>query len=372
MPLVSILMPAFNSAATIEATLASALAQTYPNIEVIVVDDGSTDTTATIVEDFRLRDPRIRCIRQENRGIAAARNRALREARGMLVALLDSDDLWHSEKLARQVALMREHDFRLSFVYCVYRQIDGRDTITTAPGNFVAVSGWALCRLIVVNFVGGGSNIIARTDLVRRAGGFDERWREWGLEGADDYALQIELASMAPVGVCAAALVGYRNLPASHSKNRRRRYLARKKVFELYRRRYPELPNWLFRVAGANAHLIEFRASVDHQRVFAAETVARSLIEHPFAATQAWSVYLQRRLDDKLRRAARAMVGVNFYDADPDAAIVEMRDVFIRPADWRKLENLDQSRTPLLAARQGAVLGAVGEESGELTGVANG
>jgi glycosyltransferase involved in cell wall biosynthesis len=93
-PTVSVITPAFNAAPYVRETLDSVLAQTFTDFEVIVVDDGSTDETAAIVDWYAQRDPRVRVVRQANRGIAAARNTAIAHARGRFLALLDSDDLW--------------------------------------------------------------------------------------------------------------------------------------------------------------------------------------------------------------------------------------------------------------------------------------
>ena len=94
----SVVIPLYNKEHYIEATIRSVLSQTCQDFEVIVVDDGSTDGSAEIVESFG--SPLVRLIRQENRGVSAARNRAMREATGEWVALLDGDDMWGAEYLA--------------------------------------------------------------------------------------------------------------------------------------------------------------------------------------------------------------------------------------------------------------------------------
>ena len=106
MPLVSVIMPAYNFAPYIGDAIRSALAQTFTDFEVIVVDDGSKDDTADVVRELARQDPRIQLVQQSNRGLAGARNSALRAARGELFALLDSDDLWEPEFLAEQVAIL--------------------------------------------------------------------------------------------------------------------------------------------------------------------------------------------------------------------------------------------------------------------------
>jgi glycosyltransferase involved in cell wall biosynthesis len=102
-PLVSVLIPAFNRERFIGDAIASAYAQDYRPIEVIVVDDGSTDGTVVVVEGF---DIPVRCVKQEHAGVSVARNRAIAEARGELIAFLDSDDLWTEGSLSHRVDLL--------------------------------------------------------------------------------------------------------------------------------------------------------------------------------------------------------------------------------------------------------------------------
>jgi glycosyltransferase involved in cell wall biosynthesis len=115
--LVSVIIPAFSAAADIRQTLNSVLAQTYQAIEVIVVDDGSSDATAAIVEEFVTRDTRFQLVRQSNAGVGAARNIAIQRARGKYVAPLDADDLWFPEKLEKQVACMER--WATKQVWCI-------------------------------------------------------------------------------------------------------------------------------------------------------------------------------------------------------------------------------------------------------------
>jgi glycosyltransferase involved in cell wall biosynthesis len=106
MPSVSVIMPAYNVAPYVAEALRSALAQTHADLEVIVVDDGSKDETAAIVREFARSDSRVHLVQQANRGLAGARNTALRAATGDFLALLDSDDVWEPEFLASQLAIL--------------------------------------------------------------------------------------------------------------------------------------------------------------------------------------------------------------------------------------------------------------------------
>lgn len=104
-PLVSVILPVYNGAHFLAESLESAVAQTYPQIEIVMMDDGSTDESASIGQAF----PRVRYFYQENGGIAAARNAAIALARGELLAFLDHDDLWAPNKIELQVAYLQAH-----------------------------------------------------------------------------------------------------------------------------------------------------------------------------------------------------------------------------------------------------------------------
>lgn len=124
--LVSIIMPSYNTGRYIKETIQSVLDQTYKSWELIIVDDCSTDNTEEVV--VSIKDERIKYFRNEkNSGAAVSRNRALREAKGRWIAFLDSDDLWMSEKLEKQISFMEKNGY--SFSYTNYEEID-------VDGNF--------------------------------------------------------------------------------------------------------------------------------------------------------------------------------------------------------------------------------------------
>jgi glycosyltransferase involved in cell wall biosynthesis len=110
MPTVSVITPAYNVAPYIAETIESVLAQTVADLEMIVVDDGSTDGTFEVASKYARRDPRVRLLRQANGGISTARNHGLRHASGEFVAILDSDDIWLPTFLERQLPLFERHD----------------------------------------------------------------------------------------------------------------------------------------------------------------------------------------------------------------------------------------------------------------------
>lgn len=120
---VSVIMPNYNCADYLGETIDSVLNQTYPNFELLIVDDCSTDNSVEIIREYCQRDERVKLyINGENSGAAASRNRAMREASGRWIAFLDSDDLWLPEKLEKQLGFMVDNGY--SFSYTAYEQVD--------------------------------------------------------------------------------------------------------------------------------------------------------------------------------------------------------------------------------------------------------
>lgn len=119
---VSIIMPSYNTGRFIKGAIESVLAQTYSYWELLIVDDCSTDDTDAVIKPY-LADERIRYFKNEkNSGAAVSRNRALREAKGKWIAFLDSDDVWHTEKLERQIRFMNKNGY--AFSYTNYIEMD--------------------------------------------------------------------------------------------------------------------------------------------------------------------------------------------------------------------------------------------------------
>ncbi|HPP08870.1 MAG TPA: glycosyltransferase family A protein, partial [bacterium] len=119
---VSVIVPVYNAERFIGETLRSVLCQTYKDIEVIVVDDGSTDHSVEVIKKYN--DPRIMLIRQQNRGVSAARNTGIKSSNGKFIALLDHDDLWLAEKIEKQMILFEKNP-DVALVYSDISYIDG-------------------------------------------------------------------------------------------------------------------------------------------------------------------------------------------------------------------------------------------------------
>ena len=198
-PRVSVIVPVYNREALVAICLESILAQTYPHLEVIVVDDGSTDGTPGVLRKYA---NRIRIIRQDNAGPYVARNRALAVARGEFIAFVDSDDSIHPEKIARQVQHLDEHaDVILVYTHVAYRDLAGA---LHTPGRSARPSlRGDLSREIVRSFRCNipWATAMIRAEAIRKVGPFDTTHRV-----AMDREMGIRLAQVGRFDVIEAPL----------------------------------------------------------------------------------------------------------------------------------------------------------------------
>lgn len=183
-PLVSVIVPAYNDAAFIGAAIESALAQDYPRLEVIVVDDGSTDETVSKAAGY---GERVRVIEQRNSGAAVARNRGMEAARGELIAFLDADDFWLAGKIRTQVEHLQRHP-DIGAVYSRWAEWywpQVADPLTVVPASSAVEplgidldeSGWIYPKLLLDCSV-HTSTAVLRKQVVERVGGFDGQLRK--------------------------------------------------------------------------------------------------------------------------------------------------------------------------------------------------
>lgn len=145
-PLVSIITPNYNGQKFIKEAINSVLSQTYENWEMLIVDDGSTDSSTPIVKSYTKTDKRIKLLKTDllnfpklNRGPAAARNTAIKKASGHYIAFLDSDDLWHPEKLEKQIDFMKKNEIAFSYTwYEIINENGEKVGIHTPEENFLS------------------------------------------------------------------------------------------------------------------------------------------------------------------------------------------------------------------------------------------
>lgn len=258
MPLVSIVIPAYNAELFIDETLKSARAQDYPSIEILIVDDGSTDRTSDILTLHAALDARIRIIRTANQGVARARNTGISAAEGEFVAFLDADDLWHPSKISDQIqALMAEEGGNKCASYALYRVIDEAGNIVHSTGN-IGPSGFILTQHFARHFIGNGSSLLVPRDVALEIGGFDPWYAENDVGGCEDLDFELKVAARTRLVGVSRYLVAYRRYEGNMSSNRLR--MARSMVATIRRRLsdHPSLPGYAKRYALGSAYSFAF------------------------------------------------------------------------------------------------------------------
>ncbi len=219
-PRVSVVITCYNYGPYLPCALDSALGQTWQDIEVIVVDDGSTDNTPDVIKPY-FADSRVRYFRQQNAGQPKAKNRGIAESRGEFIAFLDADDIWFSDKIAQQLPLFA--DPAVGVVYSRRKWIDPQGNEMLGNERILR-RGFILDYLFIDNFVCFSSSIIRRFFL-EEVGWFDE-----SLPMGIDYDLWIRLAARCKFDFVDEALVKYRTGHANLSKNVWRRYECAQKI----------------------------------------------------------------------------------------------------------------------------------------------
>lgn len=186
--LVSVVIPAYNVGWCIEKAIESALSQTYPHLEIIVVNDGSTDNTATVLQKYR---NRIRILTQSNAGLSNARNRGIRSATGEFVAFLDADDYWLPMKLERQVALLRE---RPEIGFCsTATRVESLDGTYLSEWSCPEIQTFTIRTIYWQNsaIAGSGSSVMVRRNILLKTELFDE-----SLKSLEDIDMWMRLAAI--------------------------------------------------------------------------------------------------------------------------------------------------------------------------------
>ncbi|WP_298194744.1 glycosyltransferase family A protein [Novosphingobium sp.] len=209
-PEISVVVPVYNAAQTIAATINSALAQSFRWFEIVAIDDGSTDDSLDILLELAAQDPRIRVVSKRNGGVSAARNLGVELATAPLVAFLDADDLWARDKLGHHIALHREEPelaasfARIAFIAQNAETLDGAQTVSTISSPMPQ-----LVDVLGENPVCTASNLVVRRDWFIMLGKFDER-----LKFAEDQEFVARLVSRGGK-VCGidSVLTGYRFSP---------------------------------------------------------------------------------------------------------------------------------------------------------------
>jgi glycosyltransferase involved in cell wall biosynthesis len=201
-PLVSVIIPNYNYSQYVGEAVESVLSQTYANVEISVVDDGSKDNSLEILQTFR---DKIKIVKQQNAGVSVARNNGVANSNGEFIAFLDADDVWLPEKIEKQIALFL-NDKDLGLVHVAVQDIDaaGKNLET----HFNGLSGDVSQELLLFKgavILGGGSGIMISRKVFEEVGGFDLR-----LSTSADWDIFYQISSRYKVGFISEILLKYR------------------------------------------------------------------------------------------------------------------------------------------------------------------
>jgi glycosyltransferase involved in cell wall biosynthesis len=191
MPTISVLIPAYNAQRTILETINSVRQQTFKDIEIIVIDDGSGDRTVELLESIQ--DERLKVYSYPNTGVATARNRGIEHASGEYISFIDADDLWTEEKLEKQLEALQknlEAGVAYSWMICMVETDNRAENTTFFSGKKVTFTGNIYSQLLLEDFIGSGSNILARRQAIQSVGKFDS-----SLESCEDWDYCLRLAA---------------------------------------------------------------------------------------------------------------------------------------------------------------------------------
>lgn len=201
-PAVSVLMPVYNGSRFLPAALASVLAQTFRNFELIAIDDGSTDGSSQILQEFARRDTRIRVVRQDNQGIVASLTCALALARAPLVARMDADDISRPDRFAKQVAFLERHPDIVT--------VSGAMDVIDENGVYLRTEAFptlpeSIASELLHRSCVSHPAVMARTTTLRSVGGY-----RTGAQYAEDYDLWLRISEIGKIANLPDVLLSYR------------------------------------------------------------------------------------------------------------------------------------------------------------------
>lgn len=295
MDLISVIIPAYNAEKYLQEAVDSALAQSYPACEIVVIDDGSTDGTIAILDGY---GERIRVVRQANSGAARACNAGVAVAQGSWIAFLDADDIWMPDKLSRQIEQCGHapisHTDSVCFGASLRREVR-RSTFET-PYN-----GYVLEHLLVRNFI-TKSTVMIRRDLFMEHGGFNADY-----PGVEDWPLWLAVCARNELAYLSEVVARYRVHPGSKSMESRKTMRDHLRIIE-----------WAFGAAGPGRDHPQLRKRALHSSYtvnshYAAESgdwaysswCAAQALRHAPADVAAWRSLVRGLLGQVGFRAAR-------------------------------------------------------------------
>jgi len=260
LPLISVIVPAYNAEKFIEKTLNSVLSQTYKNIEVLVVDDGSQDQTAEIVQFIAQRDQRVILLQQPNAGVAAARNLAIHKSMGEYIAPIDADDIWYPQNLEKQVQCMLQAEPSVGLVYAWSLDIDEED-LPTGELRASTIEGEVYTTLMCHDFLGNASCSLIRRACFEKVGGYNCQLKEQNAQGCEDWDLYLRIAEHYQFRVVPEFLVGYRKILTSMSCDYTSMAKSHYLMLQSVRQKHPKIPATIYRLSSSSFYMYLARQS---------------------------------------------------------------------------------------------------------------
>ena len=210
MALISVIIPVYNGELTIEETVKSVLNQTFQDLELIVIDDGSVDSTLDVLS--RIQDPRLKVFSYPNAGLSASRNRGIDRACGEFISFIDADDLWTDDKLEAQLKSLRENpEAAVSYSWTDFIDMSGN---LLGFGIHHTANGYVFPNMLKFFFIGSGSNALIRKHVFDELGQFDET-----LTSAEDLDMFLRIASQYQISAVPESQIFYRITDNSMSRN---------------------------------------------------------------------------------------------------------------------------------------------------------
>jgi glycosyltransferase involved in cell wall biosynthesis len=275
MPLISVIIPAYNAEKTIEDTVKSVLNQSFSDFELIVINDGSQDATLDILS--KIKDSRLKVFTHSNSGPQVSRNRGIKEATGQYISFLDADDLWTSDKLESQFDALQSHP-TAAVAYSWTNWVDETGKFFRR-GSYISANGDVFARLLLMDFIESGSNPLILRQALEAAGGFDET-----LPAAQDWDMWLRLAAHNHFVAVPSVQILYRTSPNSWSANVCRMEAASLRVIEQACAKAPEFVKRLKKDILANRYIGLTVKTLDghptRERGWLAARFIRSAIRH--------------------------------------------------------------------------------------------
>lgn len=245
MSIISVIIPVYNGEKTIQETIVSVLKQTFFEWELIIINDGSIDSTLEIVSSIK--DSRIKIFSYHNAGLATSRNRGIANASGEFISFLDADDIWTPDKLELQLKALQENP--LAAVAYSWTDLIDESSRFLRPSSHITANGDVYARLLLINFLENGSNPLIRKQALTEVGGFDE-----SLSAAEDWDMWLRLAACYHFVAVPSAQILYRVSTNSMSASIYRQTVEQIKVLEKAFVQAPDSLQYLKRCSFSNMY----------------------------------------------------------------------------------------------------------------------